>query len=351
MARELWLLNDGRIFGGGQLTTLRLATFVHSTLSDQRAQVLCPGPSELAERCRQAGIPVVDARFPDLGLLEVGRIARAVRGLRRLFAEADSDVVVVGTSLRAQVYAHAAAVRLPRPPSIVHLMVEQDSARHASARFLLRRFGSVVVIEENAATAYRERLPGVRVISVNNILLPEEFDRAARARIRRRLDTPALGVLARLIPEKGVLELIHDLAEMPRAWSQLLIAGPWQDPAYAERIEARIAALGLVPRVRLLGPVTDLAAFFAGIDVLIVPSVGNEGQPAVIIEALAHGRPVIVRAPLLSDAFAGFPVLPFRNSADLGRALSDLPRGVPDPQELALRFGPMQLVEAIDAAA
>ena len=47
------------------------------------------------------------------------------------------------------------------------------------------------------------------MIKVNNFLLPDEFASrgAPRARVRA---VPPLGVLARLIPEKGILELIDD---------------------------------------------------------------------------------------------------------------------------------------------
>jgi glycosyltransferase involved in cell wall biosynthesis len=351
VARELWLLNDGRIFGGGQLTTLRLATFVVRALPDRGVVVVCPASSELARRCRQAEVPVAHAQFPSLSVAQALRIPRSVLGLRRLLARAgDSGAVVVGTSLRVQVSARVARLGLRRPPAFVNLMVEQDSARRASARLLLRRSGSVLVIEEGAAAAYRERLPGLRVGSVNNVLLPEEVAAAVRARAPRRNGPLALGVLARLIPEKGVLELIEELAACPRAWSRLVVAGPRQDEAYAERVEAKISALRLDDRVRLLGEISELAPFFAEIDALVVPSVGFETQPVVIMEALAHGRPVLIRAPLWSSAFSGLPVLTFRSSVDLSAALGDLPDGAVDPDELLRRFGPMQLLEGIDAA-
>jgi glycosyltransferase involved in cell wall biosynthesis len=352
VARALWLLNDGRIFGGGQLTTLRLATFVVRALPDRPVLVFCPTSSELARRCRESGVPVVDAQFPDLNPADAPRIPGALLRLRKVLGDADGDgTVVVGTSLRAHVSAHLASVGLRRPPPVVHLMVEQDSARRAFARLLLRRFGSVLVIEEGAAAAYRERLRGVPVTSVNNVLLPEEVEAAFRARSPRGEGAPVLGVLARLIPEKGVLELIEELAPCPRAWSRLLVAGPRQDEAYAARLETRIAALRMGDRVRLLGQITELAPFFAEIDALVVPSVGFETQPVVIMEALAHGRPALIRTSLWSAAFAGLPVLTYASSADLPAALDDLPVEAADPAELVRRFGPMQLLEGIDAAA
>jgi glycosyltransferase involved in cell wall biosynthesis len=80
---------------------------------------------------------------------------------------------------------------------------------------------------------------------------------------------------------------------MPERWAALRVAGARQDEHYAAEVERRIASSGLGDRVELLGHRDDVVAFLAEIDALVVPSVGNEGQPTVILEALATGVPVI----------------------------------------------------------
>ena len=93
-------------------------------------------------------------------------------------------------------------------------------------------------------------------------------------------------VLARLIPEKGVLQLVEELARCT-SWSRAVIGGDAQDPTYARRVRERIGALGLEGRVTLAGKVDleDVPGFLASIDVLAVLSPA-EAEPTVILEAL-----------------------------------------------------------------
>jgi glycosyltransferase involved in cell wall biosynthesis len=349
--RELWILHDARIYGGGEGNVFKLASFIETSLPDRSVRVVCPGDSELAARCRAASIRVIDARFPDLEPLGALQIARAVHRLRRVLRDAGRDVLVVAATLRSQVYAHAATFGMRRAPMIVHLLAEQDSARRLTTRLMLHRFGAVVVIGENAARTYRERLAGTPVTVANTFLLEEEFTDAAKQRRLHEEGAPVLGVLARLIPEKGVLELVGELAEAPASWARAIVGGTREDERYARAIEERLGALGFAERVRLLGNVEDLGAFFGEIDVLVVPSVGNEGQPTVIVEALAHGIPAIVRQPIWSsEEFKGLPVVPYRNASDLERVLGSLERSAIDGAELVERFGPRQMLDALEAA-
>jgi SAM-dependent methyltransferase len=154
-----------------------------------------------------------------------------------------------------------------------------------------------------------------------------------------------------MIPEKGILELVDELAAAPDAWSAARIGAPPQDPAYRERVERRVAELGLGDRVALVGEVTDLDAFFASVSVLVVPSTGNEGQPTVILEALLHGRPVIVRAPIWSSTYAGLPVAPYTTADELAHRLRAPLDGPVDVDAIAERFGGgREILDAITAA-
>jgi glycosyltransferase involved in cell wall biosynthesis len=349
--RDFVILDDARIFGGGQQNALRLARFIAESLPSRAARVICPASSELAHHCRAAGIGVADADFPGLSALAPLRVARAVGRLRRLFASV-GEAAIVGMSLRTHVYAHAASATLGRRVRIVHFLPEQDSAARLTTKVLLRRYGAVVVVGDDAARAYRELLPDVSVRGINNFMLPEEFESAAARRVEPPgEDPPVLGMLTRLLPEKGVRELVDELSENPDAWSELLVGGDRQDQFHAEEVEGRIAALGLDSRIRLLGHVTDLAAFFGKIDALVVPSVGNEGQPTVILEALAYGRPAIVRESIWSPAFVGLPVTPYGDATDLGDVVAHVDAATVEPDELVRRFGPAAAVEAIEAAA
>jgi glycosyltransferase involved in cell wall biosynthesis len=351
--RELWILDHADIEGGGQRFALRLARFVAAN-RPYRVRVVCPRSSGLAGWCEEAGVEVLDARFPEPVPRRAPSIVRGVARTRALLRMAPADVILVGNSARVQAYLYGASRFLRRALRVVHLMHEQDSTRRPSARFVFRRFGQLVVMGENAARSYRRVLPGVPVSAINNFLEDGELRRfAAVRRDGGPPGPPVLGVLGRLIPEKGIIELVEELGDervLP-SWARLVVAAFPQDAAYEEGLRRRIVELGLEERVELAGPRSDVDRFLAEIDVLVVPSVGNEAQPTVIVEALAAGVPVLLREPLWSEAFDGLPVGAYRAGDDLPAALRSLP---PEPaalEEVARRFGPDQALEGIENAA
>jgi glycosyltransferase involved in cell wall biosynthesis len=345
--RELWLFDDAGTLGGGQLLALRLARFA-SERGSPPIKIVCPTGTALAERCRAAGAEhVAIGELPPLGALAAPRWPRAIQEVRSILRRAGPQAVAVGNSARTQAYLCAAAPLVRNRPSIVQLLVEQDTLHRRSGRFGYRHVGSLVAVGENVAAACRQLLPGVPVWKANNILDPSEIPDTVR---RRSSGDATLGVTTRLIPEKGVLELLSELAPIP-GWDRLLIAGDAADPAHTAEIEARVGTLDLGGRVTLLGFVDDIPSFLDSIDALVVPSTGREGQPNVLIEALAAGLPCIVRRHVWSTDFEGLPVLKYNNSGELRRCLTQLPLDPADPEELRRRFRPAQALQAIAAAA
>jgi glycosyltransferase involved in cell wall biosynthesis len=324
VAPDVWLLDDARIMGGGQLFALRLACHVVRERGHEAVRIVCPSYSELARRARAAGVGVDDLAFPAPQALPA--VWLAGRRLRKLLRTAPRAVVVAGSARCA-----AVAVAAGCDEQLVHLMLERDSAARASVRFVHRRRGRVVAVGAASAQAYGSA-------ALHNFLLPEDFDRLAATPERPRAGI--VGVLARLIPEKGVLEFVGEL-EGVQGWTRLLIGGDEQDVGYAEAVRAAAGE-----QVELLGRVPDVTEFLGRVDVVAVPSVGREGQPTVIVEALAAGRAAIVREAMYSADFDGLPVFPYGDpQAALTAAL-----GAPAPDRALLRqrFGAAQALAAIE---
>ena len=313
--------------------------------------MVCPADSALAEWCREAGLAVHDADFPAFNALP--RALATLRRTRQVLGHVPAGELIVANSARVQAYLFGASRLVRRHAPVINLMHEQDSARRRTARFAYRRFGSLLVIGEAAAGAYRERLPGVEVRVANNFLLDEDSARFAALRPRAPAQGPAaLGCLGRMIPEKGLLELVEELsADAVRPlWSRLLVAAFPQDERYERSLRARIGELGLEDVVRLEGP-RPAEELLVEVDALVVPSTGNEAQPTVIVEALAAGVPVIVRSPLWSSAYEGLPVLDYGSRAALGTALERLPLPPADTTAIARRFSAESFMAALQAAA
>lgn len=104
-----------------------------------------------------------------------------------------------------------------------------------------------------------------------------------------------LGHLSNLSPQKGlptVLSVFKALSAegLP---CELSLAGPATAEAAALIAEA---AADFGPALRYVGPVTaaQKALFFAGLDVFLFPTTWtHEAEPLVVLEALAHGVPVV----------------------------------------------------------
>jgi glycosyltransferase involved in cell wall biosynthesis len=349
---EIWLLDHGEIAGGGQGLGFRLARALGARGFDVR--VGCRRDSPLAGWCARAGIEVEDMRFADLVPRRAFSVAPAVARTRRFLSRVGPDALVVGNHPRVHAHLYAATRATAGAPAIVNLAHEQDSARRRSALFVYRRFGALLAVGSIAAGEYRARLPGVPIMKMNNFLPVDYFNEARGRRVLSpSYAEPALGVLARLIPEKGIAELVDRLAtdETRGGWSRLIVGGAFQDASYTKAVGGRIEELGLGDRIRLLGEVEDVFGFLGSIDALVVPSTGNEAQPTVILEGLAHGVPVIVRELLYAPDYDDLPVVPYADASDLARILRDLPRRPAPVDELIRRFGPDQAVAALESAA
>ena len=346
---ELWLFDDAPIMGGAEVFALRLGRYLASQ-DGSGLRIVCPGESELARRCAAEGIAHVPASFPPLGPRGAPRWPGAVLAVRSLLRRVGPDAIAIGNTARAQAYLAAAAVTLRRQPPMVQIVHERDTLGRLSGRLAYRHVGSLVAMGGRIADLCRERLPGAAVWEANLFLNSAEFDEASRG---PRHDTePVLGALARFIPGKGQLDLVEELAAAG-SWSRALFAGRPEDAAYTRRVRERIAALGLGERISLLGPVDQLGPFFDSIDMLVVPSTGSfEGQGMVIVEALAHGRPALVRRRVFSPHdYEGLPVLAYEGPAQLEERIGELPLDPAPIDSLRRRFGPEQALEAILAAA
>jgi glycosyltransferase involved in cell wall biosynthesis len=342
----MWFLDHAPILGGAERFALKLAVAASARDPAIRCVMVCPEQSELAARSRAAGFEVRHADFPAVSPPSP-RAPAAIIALYRLMAGMPRSAIIVANSARAQAYAAAASLLSRDRRPIVNLAHEQDTAGRLVARATLRRGGALVAIGANAARTYERALPGVRVHKINNVLDEIELESAALARAR----AVRLAVLARMIPEKGILELLDEAATCCELWSTLAIGAPPQDLTYEARVNARIAKLGLAGRVRLLGAVTDVPGFLDAADVLVVPSTGHEGQPTAIIEALARGLAVLVREPILSDDFGGMPVRAYRGAEDFGAALTALRAWLAPVEDMRRRFGVDQAINGLLEAA
>lgn len=108
-------------------------------------------------------------------------------------------------------------------------------------------------------------------------------------------DTPLVACIARVSPEKDLptfVRVCHNLREaMPRA-RFLIIGNTDEHPGTLNELNNAIAANGLQDSLRLLGQRHDLPTLYRQLDLVMLTSL-HEGQPNVLMEAMASGVPVV----------------------------------------------------------
>jgi glycosyltransferase involved in cell wall biosynthesis len=163
-------------------------------------------------------------------------------------------------------------------------------------RWIVRRSAAVTVISRHTAAEVR-RFEG----SVPLEVIP--FGAAALPRGHTAVPTRVAGpfgllFVGRLVERKGVAVLLRAVALLSRKRDlRLTIVG---DGPLRRVLELEADALGVGDRVRFLGfvPDSDMTDHFRAADALVLPAVQDskgdvEGLGVVLIEAIAHGKPVI----------------------------------------------------------
>jgi glycosyltransferase involved in cell wall biosynthesis len=222
----------------------------------------------------------------------------------------------------------------------------RDAVSRVLTGQVVRRARRLLVVSEDLRRVAIERYGAApdRTITIPNGCNAAIFHPASRSEARRQLgvDEGARLVVyvGRLVPEKGLRELLEATAMLSQAHSRVELAligdGPLRDEL--DQSARRIAG---VP-VHLPGAMdaSMVARWMAASDLVTLPSY-SEGHPNVLVEALASGRPVVAThvggIPEVVDASCGVLVAP-RDVHALSVALGQVMDRGWDPDALARRF-------------
>lgn len=127
---------------------------------------------------------------------------------------------------------------------------------------------------------------------------PQKFDQEFTGKKKKELNIPnekkIIGIVARLVAEKGFLELFEAMREILKrgANALLLVVGP-KEPEKKDGITSEIiSSYGLENHVIFLGDRADVEEIYAIMDVFVLPT-HREGLGAAILEASSMEKPVI----------------------------------------------------------
>ncbi len=194
-------------------------------------------------------------------------------------------------------------------------------------RRAIRRFDRVIAVSQpQAEQLVRSGIPRNRITVLTNAwagdlsLLDRE---TARARLGAQADTPIIGWIGRLSPEKGADVMLRAFKELPSPRPQLSIIGG--GAAIAE-LQDLAHQLGIAAHVSWHGEIDNAAVLLSGFDVFVLSS-RTEGTPIVLFEAMAAAVPIVTTAvggvpDVVSPAEAH--LVPSENAVAIAAAIRDV---------------------------
>jgi len=296
----------------GELGGAELSLFSEVTNLPHAASVLLFADGPLRAMFAQAGVAVeVVAPAPGLlGLRRGGGVAGSVRALpaivslvRAVASRARRHDLVYANSQKAFVIGALAAAIAGRP--VVWRLRDVLDASHFSfflrrAAVLLANWRAARVIVNSKATAEAFVKAGgnaaLVAVAYPGIEQAPFADMPAHAIAAMRLQLgpgPLIGVFGRLAAWKGQLVFAEALAELPGATGVIVGAPLFGEDFFATELSAKILALGITDRIRLLGFREDIPALMSAMDVIAHCSIAPEPFGRVVVEAMLAGRPVV----------------------------------------------------------
>jgi UDP-glucose:(heptosyl)LPS alpha-1,3-glucosyltransferase len=250
---------------------------------------------------------------PERGLTRASRLAHFQRGTADIVAREGfdfvqtherlltADIFRAGDGVHAAWVARQAAERgglrgVMMRLDPMHRLVIDTERRMARETDMIFVANSALVAREIAEWL---AVPASRIRTIENgvdladFRPPSDVERkAARAHFGIGPDEPAVAFVGPGFERKGAFRLVEALARPAARSFQALIAGADRS---LKTLQARMTALGLAARVRILGGVADPRTVYRAADVFALPSL-YDPMPNAALEALACGLPVVTTA-------------------------------------------------------
>lgn len=301
-------------------------------------RLVVPEPGPISAAAEREGFPVETLPLGGVSAIRRPLTARAVAAAcgdwvgaaRRLveICRRDNIDIVHSNGLKAHCVAGLARL-MGGKPTVFHV---RDIAVRRSERAIWRmlaRFCDHMIVVSRACWP-GETMPAHVSVVYNGVAPTPRPDVAASG---GGDGVATLGFCGRIHPFKG-LDVLLDWLAYARdrgAEARLVVRGEAaeEDGEYVAAIHRQVERLGLGDRVRFEGRVEGIAAVYAGLDAVVVPSTVPDPLPRSVMEAMSLGLPVIGYPAggipdMIEDRRNGWLV---SNGADFLQALTDIARG------------------------
>lgn len=321
--RKLLFVSDAPLFGGAERY---VANLVAAATRRGMTSIVCWVRPETAPGDVFADARAHGAQVRTLPADRSGRLLPLCLELRSLLRAERPDAMIVNACGRPRFWVVPWVARLERIPSVwVHQMVDQNDYRRLAPRWFGGRIGGLHLWRWPQAARHRlAATASSAVISLNEqdrIQIAREhnirprrihvvshgvdtecyrFNPQSRRQVRGAWNQASLrpledafvvGTAGRLVHGKGIEMLLQAVATLVSRGLpvQAVIAGEGPD---RDRLDAIAEKLSIADRVLFLGGVSDMPAFYSGLDAFALCS-STESFGLVLAEAMACERAVV----------------------------------------------------------
>jgi len=317
--RILYLTHTASI-GGAENNLLRLLQAWNA--KQVSTAVLLPQDGPLVKAVKSLGVPVGLVPYYSFRWRNPFRYLQTLGTLLIHVLRFQADVIHLNHQCLVEFAVQAG--RLSHRPVVCHirnLLQSQDLAPLLS--WLMKADAIAGVSYAVLAPLHTAGIPEDRLHLIPNGL---DFARLLNARhpriLHQELRLPAttrlVGVLGRVVPEKGIEEFLaaaEIISCQQRDVHFVIVGEDWEQGAYVRRLKEHLRQIGLDGRVTFTGFRTDIPDILADLDVVVTPSRSDmpEGLPNTVLEALAVGDLVVATRnsgtpEIIQDGVNGFLV-------------------------------------------
>jgi glycosyltransferase involved in cell wall biosynthesis len=335
--RVLAVISSSNIGGAERVLATTLKSLDRTRVE---TSVVCPDGGPMVPEYRRHAAAVWTM---DLGRVFDPRVvARLVAIMRQTRAELvhtqlwNADVLGALAARRAGIPILVTTVHgaYYQPIGVAGIARIRQAVLSRSYRAIYRRFDRVVAVARYVRDDLAER-PGMRVEPSAIDVIPNglDFDRVDRhcgveRAFASRPGPPRIVTVANLFAMKGHEQLLRAMPAVLAACPEVRCLLIGDGPRRAE-LESFTGRLGLADRVTFAGSVVDPLKIVRESDVFVLPSLGAEGSPIAVLEALALGTPVVATRAggipeVLVDGRTGLLVAPGEPAALAGAILNVL---------------------------
>jgi len=238
--------------------------------------------------------------FPGTFLLSAKNPLIQMHSLRKIVRIAKPDVVVTWL-YRADLLGGLATKLAGNIPVIWSARNSSIPNLSSTKRTILGLLSKIIPtrIVANGLPAYKFhislRYPAKNILLIPNLLAPWTMNTVSNSRLLTQnasYDSLRIGIAARQVSGKGILEIIENLKLLPAEFPKIELLLIGQHSIESSEWKERDLYNGHI--VQTFHSDSELAEWFASLDLYVMSSTSWESQPNSLIEAITIGCPVLV---------------------------------------------------------